>query len=635
MQQIIVYIIILLSILNFHSKADDFISIMPESDTLFVGEKVQLSNNYTNSLISVYYTLDSGKTWNIITDDLSSSNEWILPFSLSRNIQFKIEKRTILPPKIIWTNTTAHAGEVRCIDISDNGRLVLTLGRDNYIKIWDIDQKSCIDSLEIAGGNYSYSAKFFHDNNKIIFTINDNSYIWDRVSKNTSTFYTLGDFVRSIDIHPTQNRFAVITNDCNLALFNESFFLPIPTFIRLYPTSDFSNFYGARYSKKGDRVGIATYQGKLIISKGQFGEIDFNLKVDNNIIRTLDFYDNDSKIAFGGASNQVKLLSLLDSGIIGLEPKFNSQIWEIRNNISRGDVIAASMDSTLKQWKLSNTTHIDVGLIKENFAILSMDLSSTGDTIALCGRNNKFSIWQNYSYLVESQVLSFEYRQKVLAKVLTNKSHYKPQENVVVSFDIISNFADTLQKLGSWDISSQIGLPYNYFYLENEDALKIDNGFIVFDTTNSFDFSKSELFKITGKSLYSSNLNDSVMIRNVTFEPMNNFYIVYENQKLQSDYFCYKSENPAININSAPIIHAVIDKIRSELIIKIKVFHKDKYKINVYDVSGKLIKQLNSMMLDPGTYELKISCNELTNSMYLIVLENSYLLKTIKTLIIE
>lgn len=616
------------------SLSNDIITVSAISDTLFVGDEITFFKNDLSAEVSLYFSLDSSKTWNLITDNLTQEFVWKLPFSLSRNIQFKATKKTIVPPKLIWDNNTAHIGEVRTVDISDDGKFIVSLGRDNYIKVWDIDARKCVDSLELGGTSYNYSAKFFHANTKILYSFNNECYIWDRSKSTNDIFYTLGDFIRSIDVHPTAKKFSVITNDNNLAVFNESFILPIPIFLHLYSNAEFTNFYSTRYSKNGGKIGISTYVGKIIVSEAQLSKQDSVYKADNNPIFALDFFDNDTQIAFGGTSSQLKLLNLSTSNITNVEPKFSIQIRDVRFNSPRNDLIAVSLDSNLRQWNASSLQQIDIAGIKEPFGIMCLDITSSGDSLVTCGRNNYFRLWENYSYLYEDQILKFEYRQKLEITLSSNKKSYIPSENTVIKVGLFSKFSDTLRNLGKWSLYTQISIPLSLLYLENEEQYNKSGNNLIIDSTQIIDFTSNLLYQITGKSLYANSESEIIDILAVNILPEDNFYIIKNNLNIEHNYFCNKENNPKILLEPGPIIELI--KLSSKhLKISLKIFKEDKYNLSIYNYLGRCYKELYNSELKPGNYFIEDNLDMFPNGAYFILFKSSNNSKILKTILVE
>jgi len=385
--------------------------------------------------------LDNGKNWNKITDDFNNSFEWKIPFTLKKKIIFKTKQYKIEPFRLIWDVPNAHQGEIRSIDFSKSGKLVLTLGKDGLVKVWDISQRKAIDSIKISGTDYYYDAKFLRDENKIVFTLQDNVVIWNRQSKRTDIFYTIGNFIRKIDLNPVNNNFSVITDDINLAVFNETFFLPIPINIRLFSKSQYANAYDIKYSIDGRQVVIATYNGKLILTNG---DNEFSYKVDSKPIYSASFTNQNNLLAFGGASNQL-FFYRIGEDVLPVEPKFELSVREVKFNSNRNEVYAASLDSTLRIWSTTNLAYVPYYL-KEPFGILSLDLTQSGDTVATAGRSSGFRIWQNYHDIGQSQIDTFTCLQEIYFSVENDNDILLPRELTKFKFFAESEFKDTLEK---------------------------------------------------------------------------------------------------------------------------------------------------------------------------------------------
>lgn len=624
-------IFLLLFFLNFDLFSQIF-EIKSDNDTIFVGEKIVFRNISDKNSLSLFYSIDSAKNWTKITNNLTDEFEWQLPFSLSSKIQFKAIKTSIIQPELIWEESFAHNGEVRSASFSEDGKMLITLGSDAKIKIWDIYNRKCIDSLELNTNEYTYDAKFFHSNDKIIFSIQNISYIWNRKSKTYNSFYTIGDFIRKIDVHPKENRFAVISNDNNLALFIETFLLPIPTNLRLYSNSKYGNSYSIRYSKDGKQIAIATYNGKIIICDiGKNTEQDYTF--EKSPIFAVSFLSDANKIVFGGASTKLQIYNTTTSQLDVLEPIFLSSIKEIKYNNVREDLCAASFDSTLKIW--NNNKFISE--IKEPYSLMTCDISNTGDTLLTAGRYNRFRLWKNYQFQIDSQVIEFEYRQKLYCNLKFEKSYFNPNEQIKILSNIHSDFSDTLSKIGNWEISQQLTFPAQLIEINDKGAYTFSDNFnkLLYDKTKIFDF-KQELFDtIFCRTLYSSNNYDSIKITKINLNPKDNFYPIIQNKEIKVNYYCGKEYSPQIEFKSDSFDFELISQNNNYIEIGIVLDKEKVINLEIINLLGNKNYQRILSSLQKGNNTVRININQLLDGIYFLTLKSESTLKTKKIYIIR
>lgn len=511
--------------------AQELVKLSITSDTLFCGHKVTFTKTNPNDTISIYYSFDN-INWNKITDNFPSTFEWIVPFTLKNKIYIKTQQTKIQPPQLLWEVPNAHNGEIRTIDFSWDGKLLLTLGKDGFLKVWDIQKRLAIDSIRIIGTDYFYDAKFLKNSNKIVFSLQDNIVLWNRQTKSTDIFYTLGNFIRKIDVNPTNNNFSIITDDVNLAVFNESFFLPIPINIRTMPKTQYANAYDVKYFYRGGLVAIATYNGKVITSDG--GN-ENSYTVDNKPIYSATFTHRPDIIAFGGASNQLGFYEI-NGKTTKVEPKFSQSIREIKFSPTRNEIYAASLDSTLRIWSSIDFKYIPY-FITEPYAILSIDLTTTSDTIATTGRNNSFRVWQNYKDIGKTQIDSFHCFQEIFISVAPSKETLLAGEYNQFNLIANSNYKDTLKKLGLWKIQARVYFPFmslhSYVYTD-----KLSNNFYVFEIDTNLKFYNETIAQWKFKSLFNNYQTENVKIENLKIIPPDNFYPIVLDNNISTEFVC-------------------------------------------------------------------------------------------------
>lgn len=511
---------------------EKLINYSTDSDTLFCGRKISFTKINPYDTLSIYFSLDSGKSWKLITNDFDKQVDWIVPFTLKKNLIIKTKQHKIQPMQLIWEVPNAHLGEIRSIDFSTNGKLVLTLGRDGLIKVWDIEQRKAIDSIKISGTDYFYDAKFLKDPNKVIFTLQDRTVLWNRQNKSTDIFYTIGNFIRKIDLNPTNNNFSIITDDINLAVFNETFFLPIPINFKTFSKSQYANAYDLKYSVDGKQVLIATYNGKLLITNGN---TENSFSVDTKPIYAATPTSDPNLFAFGGASNQLGFYRFGDNAF-KVEPKFDLPIREIKYSNERNEVFAGSLDSTLRIWSASDFTYVPY-FLKEPYGILTLDLTQTSDTIATAGRNNTFRIWLNYRDIGKEQIDTFTCLQEVFISVEVDKDNIMPKDLVKFKYFAESQFKDTLMKIGKWGIKSKVSFPYrslnSYVYESN-----LQNDKYQFSIDTNLRFKSEPISEWTFTSLYNNNEKEIIDVSNVSIIPEDNFYPIVQENTVSVDFIC-------------------------------------------------------------------------------------------------
>lgn len=561
--------------------SQNLINYSTSSDTLFCGKKITFSKSNPNDTLSIYYSLDDGKSWKVITDNFDKSFEWEVPFTLKKKLIIRAKQYKIQPMQLIWEVPYAHQGEIRAIDFSENGKLILTLGKDALLKVWNIEQRKAIDSIKISGTDYYYDAKFLKDPNKVVFTLQDRTVLWNRQTKSVDIFYTIGNFVRKIDLNPTNNNFAIITDDINLAVFNETFFLPIPINLKLFSKSQYANAYDIKYAMDGKQVVIATYNGKLLITNG---DNETAYAVETKPIYAATFTNNNNQFAFGGATNQLGFFEV-GKNVVKVEPKFNLAIREIIFSKQRNEVYVGSLDSTLRIWSTSDLSYVPY-FVKEPYGILTLDLTQTSDTIATAGRNNSFRVWQNYRDIGKEQIDTFTCLQEIFLSVVPDNDILLPKELTKFKYYAESQFKDTLEKIEKWTIKSSVTFPYrslNSYVYENN--LKNDKYFFAIDTNVRFKF--DPVAEWTFRILYNNQEQEKIEINDIQIVPEDNFYPIVLDNKITVEFVC--KTQTKIGFEPIPKISKIKNN-KDVIEIEFDTNILDKYDIFVTDYLGRTAK---------------------------------------------
>jgi len=182
------------------------------------------------------------------------------------------------------------------------------------------------------------------------------------------------------------------------------------------------------------------------------------LNLENSPIFCSEFCNNDQFLAYPSSGNILNLYEFNNQQVKGLFPAF-----EYRLGISKGSkhhiwqpyrLIALSENGLLEDYSNLPVT------IKEPYAILNLDITSTGDTLATSGRNNAFRVWQNFSLDTNSQTIDLNIRQKIYIKISANKVAYTVGDSCKIAFLMSSQYSDILSKFPLWHFSYNLHIPY-------------------------------------------------------------------------------------------------------------------------------------------------------------------------------
>ncbi len=575
--------------------------------------------------IKLYYSMDTGKTWIRINEQpINNIVNFTIPFTISPLMQIKAVGEIIKPLKLIWENREAHRGDIRATNFSPDGKLLLTLGKDGWIKIWDIGKRVLIDWLFIENNEYTYDARFFHSNTQVIFSSGNNAYIWDRANNTVSIFYTIGNFIRKIDVHPKENKFAVITDDNNLAVFQQTFLLPIPIFLRLYSNNTYKNSYSVRYSQSGNKLSIATFSGKAIITEATYFSQDLVLDLERAPIYCTEFCYNDQYLAYSGDMNSLNLYDFNTQSTNQLMPQFQGTIRDIKR-FKSNYVAAGALDGTLQEWDLEDFTNLPV-TIREPYGILNLDFTSTGDTLATSGRENAFRIWRNFGIDTISQIIDVRVRQVLYVQVKTNKNPYYPGDSCSIAILFNTKYQDTLSKFPLWHFTYDVYIPNHLFAINNGQFFP--NSAINDKTTYNFLTDTFRLYK--GIAVITDQNMGQIQVNHFKPAEPNNFNYVMQWEDVMVLYTCPLVPPPKISVVNTEF-NIVQSNNNGDLHLDANLIEDGYFSIEIYTIDGKMIKQINQE-LKHGYYSFDINLQTYSSGVYIIKAQNVSQVKYLKYL---
>ncbi|MBD1209786.1 MAG: choice-of-anchor D domain-containing protein [Ignavibacteria bacterium] len=138
--------------------------------------------------VRLQYSIDSGRTWRTITDSATGLRyAWrYVPNTPSEKCLMRVMSNTI---NIDVINLKGHKGDIASISFSFDGSKVVTTSRDKTAKIWDVRTGSELVSIIINSSTNPFFEPYwasFHPNGKQIVTSDDSEKgikLWDIDSK--------------------------------------------------------------------------------------------------------------------------------------------------------------------------------------------------------------------------------------------------------------------------------------------------------------------------------------------------------------------------------------------------------------------------------------------------------------------
>jgi len=377
---------------------DLFFTAPNNDDTLYYNSQVKISwENKNGRIVKLLFSIDRGKTWNLLGQDLTENEiSWNVPKFQSDKIILRLSAIENEDVELIRKIEKAHSNEIRCLDVSDDGKYLLSSSRDSKIKIWSIEKNELIDSLSSFTNENFFNAFFY--NNKVVATLDSAVMLWNRENGKIDVIgkNLINDAIRSCAVNSKDKVIAAGTFDGRVYLIKEDF-QRIPIEITL---PDSAIVYSLNFSNKGNLLAATTYSGHIYLIDWEKEQIKSEFSGhgesgnQNLLVWDCSFSKNDDYLISCGVDKTVRYWDLINNLQIQNIALHTSHVRAVDYH-SRFDIgISAGLDSSLIQTDRTDGTIIG-NKIKADGQILTALYSVTGDTIFSAGRDNSIYIWKN------------------------------------------------------------------------------------------------------------------------------------------------------------------------------------------------------------------------------------------------
>ncbi len=365
-----------------------------------------------------------------------------------------------------------HAGQVRAVAISPNGKILASAGDENIIQLWDLPTGQPLGPPLVGHEEQVWSLAFSPDGNILASgSFDDTIILWD-VASGQSAFYPFmeqADNIWSLAFSPDGELLASGSADGTIHLWRaedgRQIGAPIPAHGGTVAALAFSP--DGRILASGGRDGTAVlWQLPEVVNTGTFPadepairQLGAPLAGHNSTVRAIDFSPDGQQLATGGYDKTIMLWDIapanaaldhnpdaidqetvlavpLSSPISGHEDRLTS----LRFGADKSRLVSASADGQVILWDMTHT--FDQGstrdapaatlLTRHSSAIWSLAISSDGQTMATTGEDGWVIIWnvneQNSVIVNDTQL-----REKALAVGLS------PDGQTLVTGDFAGN----------------------------------------------------------------------------------------------------------------------------------------------------------------------------------------------------
>jgi len=351
-----------------------------------------------------------------------------------------------------------HTDIIKSIDVSKDGKYMVSGGQDSLIKLWDIEKKRNIKTFKAL----HYVKKVsFSPNGRYIISVSSNIQIWNvetgkEIIKLREQFIFLHYDIRNILFSPDDKYLSFIQKNETIALWSTENWKKIREFkIKNIPIKTLTFSQDKKYLlgvclNYFDKEKKKVQKGILRIWDIESGDKVKDIKIDINRNRC-------DSLSF--SLNKKYLIGYIDS--FGKNKKGILQIWNIENgkkvkevkidekNIRINSLVSStnkyliikSDNKTIKLWDLKNWKLMKI--FKEDRHISSVQFSPNEKYIALLRSDNSIKLWD----IVSGNIQTFKENSKQIGFLTRDSGRvgsllFTPDGNYIIS--------------GSWNNSLKI-----------------------------------------------------------------------------------------------------------------------------------------------------------------------------------
>jgi len=346
----------------------------------------------------------------------------------------------------LLANAIAHDQELFSAKFHPNGKQLLTSGRDQVVKLWQInDQNRQIQLVRIFKGTSTdvLSMNFSNDGEKIalgsqdntiqilnsegaiemrlgghtdgIFDVNfspDGRYLlsaskdrtarlWDLKATLLNTLYGHTSSIWSVNFSPDGKLFASGSVDKNVRLWNAD-----GTFRQELKGHE-DTVYGVSFSADGNKLVTASDDKTVKIWNSATGKLLHSLNIhgakllyatfspDQNLLATLG-WDNKIKIWQWSNNDNPKLLHVLEG--------HKGTAWSIAFSPDSQSLASTSNDQTVKIWNVNSGQNVHTMEAHVNGG-LAVAYSPDGKQIGSAGKDGKLKLWNAQTGVLEQVIM--------------------------------------------------------------------------------------------------------------------------------------------------------------------------------------------------------------------------------------
>lgn len=295
---------------------------------------------------------------------------------LSQNIR-------IIPP-------VGHTAQITDVEISEDGKYILSSSVDKTIILWDYI--SGREIVKLSGTDFGATCCVFDDKNNLIYSAGWDGIIrkWDiKTLKEISQWQAYTNGVNNIELLPENKAIASIGKDGVLKIWDTK----NETLLKEIKVSNFA-CDAIDSNKKSNLLAIGDQGGNLILINTKDYKIIKKIKLHDSFITSVCFSKNGKTITTGSYDYKIKITDTKDYSILH-EITDQYQTWsEISISPDATKLAAISLNGSIYEWNLENekqllkvTTGFQMGT--------ALAYNPDASEIIACGATNDISVFRS------------------------------------------------------------------------------------------------------------------------------------------------------------------------------------------------------------------------------------------------
>ncbi len=616
----VIILIILFGIFSTENSSAELTLLYPLSnDSLECGSAINIKwKNTSKDPIDLYYSLDSNN-WQIIAKNLTIDNyNWTIPNSIKSKIYFKLQSKTIGGIELIWDNQNAHSNWVKVAKFVNNDKVV-TVGRDDSVKVWDIPSKKLLRTLFIQNSPTNIQATNFaieYDKNKLLVAQDKAIWTWDLNTDIKKRIYVNPklDEILTLDYDPN-NREVAVSSKHGIVTIIDLFGKATASFNLISdPLFPINTIYSLDYSADGKFLLAAGDDGYLHLINLETEEIKkskYHHGITNDYTIWSAQISNDNRLIISGGVDNIAIIWDFNTLDTIKTINYNADIRAAKFNNRSDKILIAGLANTLEQYtinqfKISNTT------IDHKAQILWAEYLNNGDTLITAGRDNSFKIWRNIGYQDNEFVSSSILYQKLKINFPKLYVNINQKFNIPIEFEGDFKFLDS--------INIEYSLPIDIIKLNNiSTPIKSVAKDEIFSKTFIKDSIKTQVL-YNATALLSNRKNGDILFSNIKFYPEGNYKIETNDGFIEIIDSCNIDSSRYVTIDKANTNVVIANQIVSNVLkYKLNTIIDAKFDIAIYNYNGIKILSLNNSFYRNGIYDFSKDISSLPNNIYFLV----------------